>query len=425
MNYIKKEDAVTGEVVYTGVHESGVRVYVMPKPGFRKCMAMFATAYGSLDTTYIADGEERPVPDGTAHFLEHKLFEEENGNVFDRFSMLGGNANAFTSFGTTAYYFTGTDKFYENLETLISFVQSPYFTEESIAKEQGIIGQEIKMYEDDPSWQVYFKGIEGLYHNHPVKIDIAGTVDTIAEITEKSLYDIYNYYYHPSNMVLYIAGDVDVEKVFETAQATLKTVAPLERPIERKLPEEPKSVTASKVTKTLDVAIPMFQIAFKDNETQVTGKDLLKKELVSEMLMELMFGKSSQIYKALYNAGLVNKSFNFEYSCHRDYAFATVGADSKQPEAAYDKLMELLETAEITKQDFERAKKCAWGDYIDMFDSTESIVYSFALHQLIGVDMFDFKEVYDSISYDDLCARRRAVFCKENSCLSVILPKGC
>ncbi len=424
MNYTKREDAVTGEVVYSGVHKSGVRVYVMPKAGFRKCMAMFATAYGSIDTTYRADGQTKAVPDGTAHFLEHKLFEEENGNVFDRFSMLGANANAFTSFGTTAYYFSSTDHFYENLETLISFVQTPYFTEESIAKEQGIIGQEIKMYEDDPSWQVYYKGIEGLYHNHPVKIDIAGTVETIAQITEKSLYDIYNMYYHPSNMVLFIAGDVDTDKVFSLAEATLRDIAPLPEKIERKLPEEPESVVADKVEKQLDVAVPMFQIAFKDNDTHLRGKELLKKEIVSEMLMELMFGKSSQIYKALYNEGLINKSFSAEYSGHRDYAFATVGADSKQPYAAYDKLMEMLETAQITEEDFVRAKKCAWGDYIDMFDSTESAVYSFALHQLVGVDMFDFKEVYDTINYDDLCARRKALLRKENSCLSVIVPKG-
>lgn len=425
MNYTKKVDAVTGETVYSATHESGVRIFVMPKAGFRKCTAMFATAYGSLDTTYIVDGEVKPVPDGTAHFLEHKLFEEENGNVFDRFSVLGANANAFTSFGTTAYYFSGTDKFYENLETLISFVQSPYFTEESIAKEQGIIGQEIKMYDDDPSWQVYYKGIEGLYHKHPIRIDIAGTVETIAEITEKSLYDIYNMYYHPSNMVLYIAGDVDVEQCFKTAEATLKAVQPLPEPIVRKLPEEPASVLSSKTEKHLDVAVPMFQLAFKDNDTHLRGKALLKKEIVSDMLMELMFGKSSQIYKSLYNEGLVNKSFSYEYTTHRDYAFATLGADSKQPYAAYDRIMELLDVAEVTEADFERAKKCAWGDYIDMFDSTDSVVYSFALHQLIDVDMFDFKEVYDSITYADLCERRGAVLRKENSCLSVILPKEC
>ncbi len=422
MEYTKRADAVTGEVLYSGVHSSGVRVFVLPKPGFRKCMSMFATAYGSIDTTYTENGIEKRIPDGTAHFLEHKLFEEENGNVFDRFSVLGANANAFTSFGTTAYYFTASDRIYENLETLISFVQSPYFTEESIAKEQGIIGQEIKMYEDDPSWQVYYKGIEGLYHNHPVKIDIAGTVDTIAEINEKSLYDIYNQYYHPSNMVLFVAGDVCVEDVFATAERTLKDIPPLAKPIERKLPNEPENVVEHRVEKKLDVAVPMFQIAFKDNETHLRGKELLKKEMICEMLMELMFGKSGTIYKDLYEAGLINKTFSAEYSGHRDYAFATVGADSKRPYEAYDRFMELLEAVTISEADFVRAKKCAWGDYIDMFDSTESLGYSFTLHQLVGVDMFDFKEVYDSITYADLCEKRNVLLRKENSCLSVIMP---
>jgi len=310
MNYIKRNDAVTGEVVYSGVHKSGVRIFVMPKKGFRKCMAMFATGYGSIDTTYIKDGKELPVPDGTAHFLEHKLFEEENGNVFDRFSMLGANANAFTSFATTAYYFTGTDHFYENLETLISFVQTPYFTDESVAKEQGIIGQEIKMYDDDPGWQVHYQGVEGLYHNHPVKIDIAGTVDTIAKIDAKTLYDIYSMYYHPSNMVLFIAGDVDVDKTFETAEATLKDIPPLPHKIERKLPEEPDAVVKHKTEKQLDVAVPLFQITFKDNDTSLRGKALLKKEILTDMLLELMFGKSSEIYEKLYTAGLINNSFS-------------------------------------------------------------------------------------------------------------------
>ncbi len=422
MEYTKREDAVTGEVLYSGVHTSGVRIFVLPKPGFRKCMAMFATAYGSIDTTYTADGVEKRIPDGTAHFLEHKLFEEEQGNVFDRFSVLGANANAFTSFGTTAYYFTASDRFCENLETLISFVQSPYFTEESILKEQGIIGQEIKMYEDDPSWQVYYKGIEGLYHKHPVKIDIAGTVDTIADISEKTLYEIYNQYYHPSNMVLFVAGDVSVDEVFETAQRTLKDIEPLAAPIQRKLPDEPDSIVSHCVEKRLDVAVPMFQIAFKDNVTDLRGKQLLKKEIICEMLMELMFGKSGVIYKELYESGLINKTFSAEYSGHRDYAFATVGADSKHPYEAYDRFMELLDTVTITEADFIRAKKCAWGDYIDMFDSTESLGYSFTLHQLIGVDMFDFKEAYDSITYEDLCERRDALLRKENSCLSVIMP---
>ncbi len=423
MHYNLREDAVTGEVLYSGVHKSGARIFVMPKPGFRKCMAMFATGYGSIDTTYKKDGEVLPIPDGTAHFLEHKLFEEENGNVFDRFSMLGANANAFTSFATTAYYFTSTDHFFENLETLISFVQNPYFTDESIAKEQGIIGQEIKMYDDDPGWQVHFRGVEALYHNHPVKIDIAGTVESIAQINERTLYDIYNMYYHPSNMVLFIAGDVVPEQVFIKAEETLKDVGPLPEKIERVLPPEPKSVVKSKTEMKLDVAVPMFQISFKDNDTNVTGKDFLKKEILTDMLLELMFGKSALIYRELYNSGLINNSFSADYSGHRDYAFATVGAESKQPYEAYDKLMSLLESSEITVADFERVKKCVWGDYIDLFDSTESVVYSFALHQLIEVDMFDFKEVYDAITFEDLCNRRQVLLRKENSCLSVIMPK--
>ena len=423
MEFSKKIDAITGEALFCGVHKSGVRVYIMPKEGFRKSTAMFATAYGSIDTTYVKDGEEHNIPDGTAHFLEHKLFEDEDGDAFSKFSVLGANANAFTSFATTAYHFSATDNFLKSLETLIKFVQSPYFTKESIAKEQGIIGQEIKMYDDDPSWRVYFNAIESLYHNNPVKIDIAGTCESISTITKEVLYDIYNMYYHPSNMVLFVAGDVDVCKVGEVCDKSFKDIAPLPEKIRKKVIDEPDSIVRSKVSINLDVSMPMFNIAFKDTDMNLSSLEQLKKEIETDVLIEMLFGKGSKIYKELYNSGLINDTFSTEYSCNSAYAFSCVGGDSKNPDAVYEKILSMLEGDFPGTESFERAKKCIWGEYIGMFDSTDSIVYSFALHQLAGIDMLDFKRVYDSISYDDVLKRKAKLFCRERSCLSVVMPE--
>lgn len=424
MKFDKQTDALTGEIILSGVHKSGVRVYINPKKGFRKSTAMFATAFGSIYTNYKKDGTVYNIPDGTAHFLEHKLFEDEDGDAFEKFSVLGANANAFTSFAATAYHFSAADNFYKNLEVLIKFVQSPYFTEKSIAKEQGIIGQEIKMYDDDPSWRVYFNAIEALYHNNPVKIDIAGTCETIAKIDEKTLYDIYNTYYHPSNMVLFISGDVDEGEIDRICESSFKDADKLPDDCFATFPDEPEDVVKKFVSCKLDISVPMFNIAFKDNDLDISDRERMKKEIVTDILSEMLFARGSKIYKELYDEGLINDSFSTEYSCQKQYAFFCIGGDSEKPNEVYDRVVQYLNSdCILTKDHFEKAKKCIWGDYIGMFDSTNSITYSFALHRLSGIDMLDFASVYDSISFDDVKMRKDRLFDTEKSCLSVVVPE--
>lgn len=416
---IKKDDFI-GEELYVGTHESGVKIYIMPKKGYNKCHAMFATKYGSIESKFKKGDKIHTIPDGTAHFLEHKLFEEEDGNVFDKFAALGASANAFTNFTATAYYFNATSNFYESLGVLIKFVQSPYFTKESIDKEQGIIGQEIKMYDDDPDWQVFFNLLGCLYNDCYVKHDIAGTVESIAQIDKDVLYDIYSVFYHPSNMVLFICGDIDVEKTCECIEENLKKVLPLAEPIERLYPKETEAIVSDYAETKLDVAVPMFTLGFKDNDTSLRGDALLKKEIEANILLEMLFSRSSDIYKNLYEQGLINESFMPDYECHEEYALASVMGESKNPEKVRDCIYDMLTKVMIKNEDFERAKRIVWGNYVRMYNSTETIGYKFVLHLLTGIDYSNFKSVFESIDVEDVKIRFGKIFDKKNGALSVV-----
>lgn len=412
-------DKFIEETLYTATHESGVKIYIMPKKGYNKCHAMFATRYGSLESRFEKDGEIIDIPDGTAHFLEHKLFEEEDGNVFDKFSLLGASANAFTNFTATAYHFSATSNFYESLSTLIKFVQNPYFTKESIEKEQGIIGQEIKMYDDDPNWQVYFNLLRCLYNDCYVTHDIAGTVESIAEIDKDILYGIYSVFYHPSNMVLFIAGDVDIEKTASCIEESLADIKPIGE-VKRLRPHEKEQIALSYCEKKLDVAVPLFALGFKDNDTALSGEDLLKKEIETDILVDMLFSKSSDIYKTLYEKGLINESFGADYECCSEYAFACVTGESEKPEEVRDIIWDMLGKYEIAEGDYERAKRVVWGRYVRMYNSTEALGYSFMLHFLTGINYFDYREVYESVSIDDIKARMEKTFDVSKSSLSVV-----
>lgn len=421
ITFTAKNDKLIKETLYHGVHTSGVEVYVMPKVGYQKCHAMFATRYGSLESEFLKGDEKIKIPDGTAHFLEHKLFEEPDGNVFDKFSVLGASANAFTNFTATAYHFSATANFYESLATLIRFVQNPYFTKESIDKEQGIIGQEIKMYDDDPNWRVYFNVLGCLYNACYVKYDIAGTVESIREINKDILYDIYSVFYHPSNMVLFIAGDVDLEKVNACVCESLKDIKPLDAPIKRLYPDEAEAIAKAYVCQKLDVAVPLFTLGFKDTDVGLEGDALLKKEIEMKILMELLFSKCSDVYKTLYEKGLINDSFDADYECQKEYAFTCLTGESKDPDAVRDIVWDMLSKTEVTQEGFERAKKVVWGNYVRLFNSTEAIGYSFVLHRLAGMDYFRFREIYDTVTLDTVRARKETSLCVDKSALSVVV----
>ena len=275
------------EELYYEKLANGLDVYILPKTEFNKSYATFTTKYGSVDNHFksLAKKEFVQVPDGIAHFLEHKLFEKEDGDVFQQFSKQGASANAFTSFTRTSYLFSSTSNFEQNLTTLIDFVQDPYFSDKTVEKEKGIIGQEINMYDDNPDWRLYFGTISNMYHQYPVKIDIAGTIESIAPITKEMLYECYHTFYHPSNMLLFIVGPVDAESIMEQIRQNQnsKKYEP-QAEIERKFEAEPETVAKKKSTIQMNVQTPKVMLGIKAVNVHQSGNELLKTRVSNEYL---------------------------------------------------------------------------------------------------------------------------------------------
>ena len=421
-------NSTTGEELFYTKHKSGLDIYMIPKKNYSKSYAIFGTKYGSVDSEFVVPGETEmtSVPDGIAHYLEHKMFDQPDGsNVFDKFSKYGGNANAFTSFNMTAYLFSSTANFKENLETLLDYVQSPYFTEESVQKEQGIIGQEIRMYDDNGGWKLFFNLINCLYKEHPVKKEIAGTIESISHITADYLYKCYNTFYNLSNMALVIIGDIDTTETLKTIERAIKKVEPFTEEIKKVYPNEPEEIAQSYFEQSLSVAMPLFMLGFKDTDTGFDGEKLLKKAIETEILMKMLFGKSSRIYKKLYEQGLINASFGTDYTYQKDYAFATLEGESKDPKKVMETVMSELEKIRsegLSKDDFERIKKVMWGRYIRSMNDVEDYATDFLRNVFLGIDYFNYDTVYRSVTFEDVCFRLDNLFVESKAALSVINP---
>ena len=416
-----------GEEMQFVQHKSGLRVYLFPKKGFTKYYAIYGTEYGSLNRTFTVPGDSKmtTVPDGIAHYLEHKLFEEENGgNAFDRFATTGGSSNAFTSFDLTAYLFSCTDNFYENLDILLDFVNHPYFTDENVAKEQGIIGQEIKMYDDEPEWRVFFNSLTAMFHNNPVKIDIAGTVESIAEITPEVLYKCYNTFYNPSNMILVLVGDIEMDKALSYVDKYVSEERNLGR-INCFETDEPKERVQEYIEQKLSVSQPIFRIGFKDNSPGMSGNELLKKEITTEIILESIFGRSSDLYLELYEMGIIDSTFDCEADIEKSYGFSLIGGESPEPKKVYEIIKERLDKFRNTGIDDEtisRAKKVLISQDIKTFNSVERMGNAFIRQLINGQNPLEYKSVVDSITNDDIQKRLCEHFDTQNSVLSVVRP---
>lgn len=360
---------------YTKIdHPSGLTMLLYPLEGFESAYALFATRYGSVDTSFKTgtDSDFVDVPDGIAHFLEHKMFDAKDGDVFERFAKTGASANAYTSFDRTAYLFSCTENFKESLEILLDFVQNPHFTPEKVEKEQGIIGQEIQMFDDDGDWRVFFNLLSALYHNHPVAIDIAGTVESIAKIDAELLYKCYNTFYNLHNMVLIVTGNFDPDEAVAAADRVL-TAAP-ELNIERRQPPEPAEVRAPRVEQHLEVAMPLFQIGFKappEGYPEDVGISLR-----CEMLLEILSGEGSELYRELYDSGLINPSFSTEVQAGGSFMNLIISGESRDPDAVYEaiiKAIERLKAAGISHEDFELSRRMLYGRYLGAFGSVRGL----------------------------------------------------
>ncbi len=423
-----RKSELTGESMYFGTHRSGLGIYIIPKKEYSGTYAIFGTRYGSVDSKFVVPGETEvtEVPDGIAHYLEHKMFDQPDGsNVFDKFSKYGGNANAFTSFNITAYLFSATANFEENLATLLDYVQSPYYTDETVAKEQGIIGQEIRMYDDNPGWKLFFNYINCLYNEHPVKKEIAGTVESISHITADYLYKCYNTFYNLSNMSIVITGNVDVDSAVRVIEAGIKKNEPFTEPIKKIYPEEPAHIASPYAEKSMAISSPMFMLGFKDTDVNMDGRSLLKKNIEISILLRMLLGKGSDIYKKLYDMNLINSTFATDYTMQPDYGFTAVEGESRDPQRVYDIILEELEKVRengLDREAFERAKKVMWGKYIRSHNDIEDYAVTFIQLLFMGIDYFDYYDVYKTVTYEDAAARFNSHFVRENSALSVVKP---
>lgn len=383
------------EKVYTEKLKNGLTVMIIPKEGIKKKYIIWGTHYGSNDSKFYVPGENQvtEVPKGVAHFLEHKMFEQENGrNSLDVLSGLGVNANAFTTNTHTAYLYECTDNFYKALDEFMDYVQHPYFTDENVEKEKGIIGQEIMMYDDYPEWKVYLNTLEAMYHNHPVKLDITGTIETISHIDKDILYKCYNTFYNPSNMCLVVCGDFIPEEILKEIEKRLIDKKPSGE-IKRVYENEEESIVKSQVESKMEVSIPLYTIGIKCSPPK--QKEKVKTHIAIDILLNMIIGESSKLYQKLYKDGIILGMPSFEYEFTDEYAHILISGSSRKPEIFYSKIVEEFEKIkqnEINKEDFERTKKMIYGDYIKEYNDVSNIARMFLGDFMNGINSFDYLE---------------------------------
>lgn len=408
------------------IHKSGLKIIVYPKDR-ASSYALIATRFGSTFNTFRVEGEKDfvTVPDGVAHFLEHKMFENEDGeDTFVKFSRTGANANAYTSFNVTAYLFSCTDELYQSLEILLRSVFSPYFTDENVSKEQGIIAQEIRMGEDDPNDCAMYGTLEGLYEKNSVRINIAGTVPSIMKITPDILYRCHRAYYNPANMVLCVCGNAELDKVIKVADKTLHGIEPLK--VETLGVDEDKKAYKPYVEKKMQVAKPICCIGIKDTEISKDPRERVKKDLALKIISSACFGRSSDFYRELYESGIISPSYGTWHMHTERFSFWTLSSDTDVPEDLYKRFKEYTENqvySALNEESFERVRRVLYSQYIKSFDSTDSIanniVTEFALE---GAEIFDYASVLKNITLDYVLKTAHSLFDPEAYTMCAVLP---
>ena len=413
-----------GEKVYREVLSNGLTVAVVPRPGFTKKLCYFVTDFGAIHTDFTLDGKHWSVPAGIAHYLEHKMFDLPGRDVSAEFASLGAIPNAFTGYDVTAYYFSCTENFRECLDLLLEFVSTPYFTQETVQKEQGIIGQEIDMNRDNPDTQIFEMLMENMYDRHPIRIPILGRRETIAKITPENLTACHNAFYRPDNMLLCVVGDVDPEEVKAIAEKRLGNgdYPPVER-VRRW--EEALTCATAYEEKTMDVAMPMFHLGFKC-ESWEPGEEATRRELTAELAAEALFGESSPLYQQLYEAGLIDTSFGGGFETIDGMALFTASGDSNNPKAVTEAILaraDQIVREGLDEADFLRMKRSALGRRIRSLDSFDATCYRICAYHFSGFDYFRFPAVYRDIQAADVCSFLKKSITRDNMSLAVILPK--
>lgn len=412
---------------YTQIkHASGLTLCLCPMKGYSTTYAVFATKYGSIDNFFKTEKEEDfiGVPPGIAHFLEHKMFEDEDGDAFAKYAKTGASANAFTTFDKTAYLFSCSENFKESLDILLNFVTHPYFTPESVAKEQGIIAQEIAMYDDDADFQVLFNLLKIVYHHHNIREDIAGSAQSIAQIDADLLYRCYHTFYNLNNMVLSIAGNFEIDDVLQLCDRILKPSAPIK--IERKSMEpEPLSVAQTYIETTSEVSMPQFCFAFKHVINDAITNQ--KNKILDSMILNIILGEFTAIYQSLYNGGLINDTFGSECMAGDDFYLTIFSGESKDPKKVQTLICQEIERVKANGLDpelFEICKRTFYGGYIGTFEKPENVASLMMNSFFYGITAFDLAEIVSQITLEQLNARLNTAFDTTNTSLSVVLPKA-
>lgn len=416
--------------------ENGLDVIIIPIENSSRKYAMYSTHFGSINYKFKTkdDVDEITVPDGVAHFLEHKLFEQEDGeNALDKLTKMGANPNAYTSFNHTSYLFDCTENFNEVFKALLYFVQNPYLTNENVEKEKGIIGQEIKMYDDDPEWQLFFGFVNCLYGSHAITKDIAGTIESISEITPEILYKCYNNFYKPSNMVVCVVGNVDVSETLNIIKENIKENNDKSE-IKRFYGEEKEGIYKKENIRKMDVNLPLAMFGFKDNFNkarldsgyEIDNIEVVKYDVALQIALELIAGKSSDVYEELYKEGLVTREFGLSFSYEEDYAYTSFDIESSNYNEVIKRVVEKIEELKengIKEEEFKRIKKMLYGNFVKGFNDVSRIASMVVSDYFKGVNSFDYVDVYNQIDKQYVEEVIRKHFDKEKMAVSVVMPK--
>ena len=410
------------ETMYIEKLDNGLTVIVVPKKGEQKKYIIWGVNFGSVDNKFMIDDEIIKIPDGIAHYLEHKMFEQKSGiNSLDTLSSLGVNANAFTTNNFTAYLYECTDNFYPALDEFMNYVQNPYYTAENVEKERGIIEQEISMYDDEPEWQLYMNAMKLMYHKNPIRIDIAGTKETIAEIDETTLYKIYNNFYVPENMVIVVCGDFEPEKILQEIKNRI-TLKMLNKKITRIFENEPEEIFEKKKVVQMEISRPIFMIGYKVKNAE----NMVKKDLALEILSNIIFGSSSDLYKKLYEEGLILSEFEFDFEYGRDYSHFIIQGSSDNPEKVISEIKNELDfflNQGIKEEDFIRIKKKVYGDLVKTYNDVQSIGNAVISNYFKNINIFDFFEEFDSLSKEYTEQILKEVFIENKKVISIVETK--
>ncbi len=401
----------------------GLSVYVAPMPNFAAVHAIYGTDFGSVDKQFVGKNGEITLPEGIAHFLEHKMFENEEGDAFSLYAKTGASANAYTSFDKTCYLFTATENIDESLDILLSFVSRPYFTDETVEKEQGIIGQEIKMYEDNPDWRLFFGVLSSLYVNHPIKDDIAGTVTSISEITPEVLYSCTDAFYTGSNMVLSVAGNITKEQVLNACERAGLLCGEPAKPVKRITVDEPEHVAQKHYEIQMPIGLPQIAIGYK--EKALTPQTAAKGEIIGALLSEMICGSMTPLYRKLYDEGLITHDLGCEFLSGRDYLCYIFSSETRSPERVSELLREEISRLKrdgLPTEIFEAAKKGLYGDYVSEFDSPEDVATMMSGAFFKKREPFVEIAIVRDITFQEVSAAFSEMFCEDRSSTVILRP---